>query len=172
MAKTSYTWKTGSRISAVSADIAGKELERIRKEHQGSFEPGVVVDEARPDTSPLHPAFEWDDSIAAEEHRREQAKYMVRALVVVSCDRYGNQSNEDDEPQRVYVSVKQLGATKPAYTTVTAAMSSPTLRQQVLSAALRDMQAFAARYYNLVEVADVLTAIKTAGKRVEAALSK
>jgi len=39
---------------------------------RGILEPQDVVDAARPDDHPLHGAFEWDDGIAAEAHRRQE----------------------------------------------------------------------------------------------------
>jgi len=76
-----YRWKEGFHVK-VDATVAANELERIRN-REGKLKPAVVVNEARPARSPLHSAFEWDDYVAAEEHRRDQARYMVRALEVV-----------------------------------------------------------------------------------------
>lgn len=93
-----YAWREGSRIGGVKADRAASEFERIRKKH-GALKPALIVEEARPEKAPLHPAFEWDDRKAAESFRQQQAATMVRALVVVG---------EGEHERREYVLVSDL----------------------------------------------------------------
>jgi hypothetical protein len=80
-----FAFRNGSRISGVDAQVVGAELEKVRALH-GALVPQSVVDEARPEESPLHPAFEWDDSVAAENHRQWQARNLIRAVCVKSAD--------------------------------------------------------------------------------------
>lgn len=47
---------------------------------RGVLTPQIVVDEARPEDAPLHSHFEWDDSVAGEKYRREQAGRMIRSV--------------------------------------------------------------------------------------------
>lgn len=81
---------------SITPETAGKELERIHKEH-GTLRAHNVVEEARPDEAPLHPAFEWNDPVAAELYRCEQARSLIKTVQVV-------RSNETD-PEPVYVNV-------------------------------------------------------------------
>ncbi len=46
----------------------------------GKLTPEQVLDAARPDESPLHGFFEWDDSAAAEAYRIEQARELIRRV--------------------------------------------------------------------------------------------
>jgi len=39
-----------------------------------------VLDDARDEDSPLHPCFEWDDGIAAEKYRLDQAGQIIRSV--------------------------------------------------------------------------------------------
>lgn len=55
------------------------ELERIR-ERDGLLTSAAVVEAARSDASPLHPRFEWDDTVAAHEHRLHQARGLIRTF--------------------------------------------------------------------------------------------
>ena len=91
-----YVFRSGSRVSGIDATVAGNELERIHQRH-GALRPVDVVDAARPDTAPLHPAFEWRDAVAAEEWRKVQAQNLIRSVQVVS---------ENEEQAPVYVSVQ------------------------------------------------------------------
>lgn len=68
-------------------------LDRLAEEH-GHLTPELVVDAARPEHSPLHDLFEWDDSVAGERWRREQARHLI-----IQC-RVTVQTGED---QRVSV---------------------------------------------------------------------
>ena len=51
-----------------------EELKKIASANDGKLYPRAVVDAARPAGSPLHGSFEWDDSVAAESYRIEQAR--------------------------------------------------------------------------------------------------
>lgn len=77
-----FTYREGSRVAGVSAQVAGEELERIRQD-RGAIVAHDVVEAARPDAAPLHPAFEWDDIKAAEAHRQWQARHIIKAVRVV-----------------------------------------------------------------------------------------
>jgi hypothetical protein len=97
-----YNFRNGYR-AAVSAEIAGTELDRIQRDN-GELTAQLVVDESRPDDAPLHPAFEWNDAIAAEEHRKHQARTMIRSIQVA----------EDGNPaEPVYVHIKSAGSYVP-----------------------------------------------------------
>ena len=83
MAKKNYVYKKTAFVRrGVKAQTAGEELERISKEH-GEITPPLVVDEARPEESPIHEVFEWDDEVAAEQHREQQARQLIRSIQVV-----------------------------------------------------------------------------------------
>lgn len=57
------------------------ELEVIR-ERDGLITPPAVVESARPDSSPLHHHFEWDDTEAAHSFRLSQARGLIRRFEV------------------------------------------------------------------------------------------
>lgn len=61
-------------------------LKMIAKRDGGLLRPKAVVDEARDAASPLHPAFEWNDAIAGEKYRLEQAQRLIRSFKIVQND--------------------------------------------------------------------------------------
>ena len=71
------SWKGGMRVKT-DAVTAHNELERIREKH-GTLTPENVVKESRRKTAALHDEFEWDDAVAAHEHRKERARVIMRA---------------------------------------------------------------------------------------------
>jgi len=50
---------------------------------RGVLTPAIVVDEARHEEHPLHDRFEWDDAVAGEAWRREQAHELIRSVRIV-----------------------------------------------------------------------------------------
>ena len=77
-----HEFREGVRIpKGLTADQAAHELERIRKKF--GLTPRNVVEQSRPDDSPLHGCFEWDDSAAAERYREGQARTIIRAVIQV-----------------------------------------------------------------------------------------
>lgn len=145
-----YEWKPGGWMRG-DAQAVGERLDRVREAHGGALTAPVVVDEARPEESPLHPYFEWDDSVAAEEHRKEQARHLLRAIVVKV------ERPEIREPVRAYVVVRE--DTEDKYVPVTTALADDRWRQQVLARAHAELRQFRARYQELQELANVLAAI-------------
>jgi hypothetical protein len=83
---------------AITAQDAGDELARIQAEH-GSLTPQTVVDESRPDDAPLHPAFEWDDSVASERYRHIQASDLIKTVEVIQP------TTDEPKSEPAYVSV-------------------------------------------------------------------
>ena len=61
-------------------------LKEIAKRDGGLLRPQAVVDAARPESSPLHGAFCWNNTEAAEKYRLIQAQYLIRSFRVTIED--------------------------------------------------------------------------------------
>ena len=64
----------------MSNERVAKRLSELERE--GRLLPADVVDDARDADSPLHSHFEWDDSIAAEHYRLDQARNLIRSIKI------------------------------------------------------------------------------------------
>ena len=148
-----YKWRSGTRLP-VDAQVAGDAIEALRVRAGGQISPAQVVDAARSERSPLHPAFEWDNTVAATRHREDQARHLIGALVVVVSP-----AGEPRE-MRAFVSITQDRGT--GYTALQTAMSDSDLRQQVVARALRELLQWTERYEGYVELAAVHDAIGAA----------
>lgn len=146
-----YGWRPGSRI-ALDAQVVGKTLEKLQKGRNDPLEPSTIVDAARAEDSPLHPHFEWDDSVAAEEFRSGQARELVRSLTVDV-----SRSNLETRPVRAFVNVS-VGEDR-GYVTTQTAMSSIELRKQVIAKAWAELEAWRQRHAELVELARIFTMV-------------
>lgn len=93
-----YQWRPRVTFK-VDPQVAGEELEKIRGHNSGDLTPEAVVNAAKPKSSPLHALFEWNDKIAAHEHRLQQANALIRSIVVTVSSNGGQRS----EPLKVTV---------------------------------------------------------------------
>lgn len=92
-----FSWKPNSRIP-VKPDDAYTELRKVY-EKERAVKPEAVVEAASDPDSKLHPAFEWNDGEAARAYRDEQARHLMRSLVVT----YRKTDGELTPPIRAFV---------------------------------------------------------------------
>lgn len=152
---TVYRWKPGYPTRELDAQTVGDELEAIRGAH-GAITPDLVVEAATPEDAPLHPAFEWDDTKAATEHRRAQARGLIRAVVI----QHPRHPNTPEATVRAFVAVRAQDSQR-VYTSTVEALEDEDLRLQVLARAMNDLLAWRRRYRALQELADMFQAIDT-----------
>lgn len=67
-------------------DIQSKELDKLYKKH-GKLTADLIVKEAKKISSPLHQFFEWDNTKAAEQWRKQQARIIIHQVKVVTEER-------------------------------------------------------------------------------------
>jgi hypothetical protein len=146
-----YRWRAGG--AGIDPQVAGAELARIGRKRK-ALRPAYVVDASRPPDAPLHGAFEWDDSIAGESYRVEQAKSLLRHLVVVRI------GDGPVAPVRAFVSVESTDkSAQPQYVKTVDALRHPRRRSEVLQQALDDLNSWRRKYSRLKELARVFDAI-------------
>lgn len=147
-----YRWKYHLQVDP---NTVGREFEAIEKE-SGQLTRASVVDRARPKDAPLHALFQWDDTIAAEEYRKDQAGKLIQNLVIVQP------REEPEKPPIVYrafvnsnENVQQDGT----YINLHRAVSSPETLSILLSNAKRELRSFREKYDLLSELAPIMSAI-------------
>lgn len=141
-----YTWKTNIPVSfTVDAQVAGDVCEKLERE--GRLTPNVLVEESRPVDAPLHAAFEWDDAVAGEEWRKQQARNLIGALIVVEPEK---------PPVRGFFKIERSEAGYEALHTI---LKAEDKYQALLKTAKAELGAFARKYRELSELAPVFDAI-------------
>lgn len=155
-----YKYRNEARVSRVPAAVAGPALLDIRERH-GTLTPRVVVDEAKRKRHPLHPAFEWNDDVAADEWRKAQARNLIKAIVIVQ------EEQPDAPPMRLFVNISTEEAGQ-FYETLAAAYADDAMRERVLSRALSDLEAWQRRYNELSELAEVFEAAHRVREKIPA----
>jgi len=144
-----YEWKQG-RFGADPQQV-GEELEGIEYKDAAS-----VVKVARKSKGELHKCFEWDDSIAGEEYRKEQARLVMRMLVTTA--NYETDTGAETVTIRAFESVRYAGIDgepekSMTYIPTREALSDPEMREQVigrLESTIGEAQTTAEHYAYLV----------------------
>ena len=142
-----YEWKQGSRFS-VDATKVGREIEEIGN----SVTAEAVVDKARRKKGELHSCFEWDDSVAAEEYRLNQAREILRSLVIAVVP---SDPSEESIVIRAYehVDLGEQSDPRRAYVPTKKALNNPELRKQVIArlySSISEAKELAEKYEHLI----------------------
>lgn len=140
-------------------DAAARELWELarKKEKKGGDIAGVltpddVIARASKPVSALHRLFEWDDALAAHEHRKAQARRLIRGLRV--------KYEEPQPPIRLVNTVRLRGEDRErGYVRVDRAMAYQPDREYVLRQALAGIRAWRNRYSELSEFSAIFDAI-------------
>lgn len=130
------------------ADVAGAELMRLQNSPSGCT-PAALVEASRDENAPLHNEFEWRDDVAAEKYREEQAKAIIRAVVI--------RTEDTNEPIRGFVVTP--GNTS-RYVDIVSALNNDAWHSHLLKQATTEMRAFQAKYRRLTELEGVNSAIE------------
>ena len=118
---------------------------------RGLLTPEVVVDEARDEAHPLHHRFEWNDAVAGEAYRREQAAGLIRSVKV----RYGD-PRKGPRDVRAFIAMPQDDSRSQSYEPVEKVLADPLTRAIVLRDMEREWKQFKARYAHMAEFAELL----------------
>lgn len=123
------------------------ELQNIYDQY-GSLTPALVVDTARSKTHPLHDRFEWNDKVAGEAWRRQQAHELIRSVKVVYREA------DDANPEKSVRAFHAVRAEKGhVYEPVDKVIADDFTRRLVLQDMEREWRALHRRYQNFEEFA-------------------
>ena len=131
----------------MSLDIEKSVLMDIAKKNGGILQVDAVLDEAKDESSPLHGHFEWDDSVAAEAHRRYQARVLIQRCKITIVE---------SEPTtiRAFVSLQSDREAGGGYRMTTKVMDDAALREELM----HDIRLTIARWNQKLNLLDSVTA--------------
>jgi hypothetical protein len=116
-------------------------LQAIYDEH-GELTPVLVVDIARDNQHPLHTRFEWNDTVAAEGYRRQQAHQLIKSVRIV----YASAKTGAPISIRAFHAVKRPDTNKYAYEPTAVVMQDPVIMALLRAEMRRNWEAFKRRY--------------------------
>ena len=149
MAAYEYVFKG---MYKVPAQTVGEVLEGL--ERNGGLTPKTLLDSQRDENAPLHNEFEWDDTIAAEKWRLDQAQRMIQSIRIVQTD-----DTEERKAYRERSFVSTPGG-RNVYVSMDTAMHKEEYRNHLLEQAKRDSEVYLAKYRRMEELAAVVTAME------------
>lgn len=149
-----YSWRAGK---SVPAQVAGEVMEMIEK-RDGELTKEAFLEESRPDDSPTHDLFDWDDTSAAEKYRLTQARMCIQDIVVTVI--------RHNEPRKIHAFVNTtVGKTNNAsYSNIQIAMEDEEKRKAVLQNAFTELQAFERKYSEYTELSGIFAEVHKAEK--------
>ena len=111
--------------------------------------PQELLEKARDVNSELHKCFEWNDSIAAEKYRLQQARGVLINLVY-------KEKESKVEPVRMF----QITTQKNVYQPTVQFLVQEDEYQNLLKRAKSELESFKKRYHTLSELQEVFEAIE------------
>ena len=137
-----YCWKSINFVA--DANKVGKELEKI--ESEGDLTREAVLEYAKDVKSELNKCFEWDDSIAGEKYRLQQASWILASISIVVKE-------EPRKSTRMYVSIKNDD--KKVFKNIVSVLENDDEYKQLLDKAERDFISYKEKYQNLLQLNDL-----------------
>ena len=166
MSKKPKKTETPIEMKATAADLEREQLSAalhaIVEGNNGVLNPRRVVDVARDPTHVLHRYFEWNDGDAAEAYRLLQVGALVRHVrfTVVRADPATRQVAITTT--RGYQSRPSMRKEHGGYEPVTAILSDPEKRGELLAQVIAELTAYRRRYAELSELQPVWFALDEA----------
>jgi len=151
--KIKYTAAKGKIYNDDQAQEIGEAIEDLQDKIGAEVKPSHLLDAARSKSHRLHSYFEWNNSVAAEKYRNEQAKDMIRSVVIIIETPIGPTET------RAFVSVKSETEDGRRFVTVAQAMSNENYRNQAIEEALKKARFWRSQYKKYTELAPIFEAI-------------
>lgn len=136
-----YKWRTVG--FSANPNKVGAELETIEELTNYS-----VVDKARDKNTELHKCFEWDNSIAGEKYRLQQANHLLSSLSITV------EENNEEKCVRKYVNVKTT-EDKRVFKDIVKVVENNEEYIQLLDKAEREFIGYKQRYEELIKMKDL-----------------
>ena len=111
--------------------------------------PQEMIEKARNEQSELHKCFEWNDTVAAEKYRLQQARIVLSMLVF-------KPKAEEEHPVRIF----SLTTEKAVYMPTKSFLVQADEYQDLLKRALAELETFKKKYSTLNELEEVFKAIE------------
>lgn len=160
-----------SRLNASQIKVVGSELDAITAAH-GYIKPDLVLKQAEPPGAPLHDFFTWDNGIAGDKWRQEEARHLIRSIRIIRTD-----IPISEQPiVRKYLSVSASDTESrfdgSAYLSSDEVAASADYRQQTLNAAMAELRRWQGRHDGLREFFGIYAEIESVDRTLIARSKK
>lgn len=141
------SWKSGFGLFRADAQKVANEIAEIGE----SATPQEILEKGRDPETELHKCFEWDDTVAAEKYRIQQARQIVCCLVI----------RESEEPKSDKPEIRMFYKTSndEGYKPTSIIMQNKDEYKKLLERAFAELTAFKNKYHSLSELDGVFEQI-------------
>lgn len=149
------SWKAGSHFP-VEAQVAADTIRALQlKLGKEAITAKDLLDASRDVNAPLHNCFEWDDTVAAELYRTDQARHIINNIIVTFIG-----DNNEPITTRYLVNVQPVAPKKQGeFVSFNVAFNNDDYKKQILHNALNELRAFQRKYQIYHELSRVFDAI-------------
>lgn len=137
-----YKWRIGYNFKA-DPEKAAKVMNKLAKTGQLNAE--TLVEVSRPKNAPLHDDFEWDDTKAAENWRKQQGRCMINSLLMIPEET----SSKEKEPIRAFFKVDQVDNSQ--YESTAVLIRTQNGRDALREQAQKELNSYMGKYRNVLE---------------------
>lgn len=153
MSAYAYIWAQGSHHK-VSAETANEVCSSLEQQNKLSAE--NLVNVSRSQDAPLHDEFEWNDAVAGEEWRKEQARHIIAHIVRVE------KTDDDEKPKDVPIrAFFKIVPTENTYTSTDIIVKRQDTRQLLLHQAMAELKAFRRKYAALTVLVKLIESVES-----------
>ena len=138
-----YQWRIGYNFKA-DPEKAAKVMSKLAD--KGKLNAENLVEVSKPKNAPLHDDFEWDDTKAAENWRKQQGRCMINSLLMIPEE---TDSEEDKEPIRAFFKVAQVENAQ--YESTSVLIRTQNGRDALRDQALRELNSYRQKYRTVLD---------------------
>lgn len=150
----------------MALDIERKILTKLARQHGGLLKVDHVLEEAKSESSPLHSHFEWDDSVAADAHRRSQARTLIQRCKITLMD-------AEPVHVRAFVSLPADRENSGGYRLTSVVMRDDQLKEELLHDIRLTIQRWTKKFHLLdKDLADALIEVENRVRPTEDSMTK
>ena len=142
-----YVWSSVG--FKADANNVGHELEELERTTSLTNEEVLKYAKSH-QNSELHKCFEWDDKIAGEKFRMQQATNLLCSISIVYED-----NNNNVEKTRVYVSTRVKENEKRTFKKITDVLDNDEEYKALLSKASNELDSCQQKYRDLIKLQDL-----------------
>ena len=147
--KRTYSWNENFGGFKMDANIVGGVFEQI-EDKEGSVTKENFLEASRPEESPTHSLFEWDDEKAAEAYRLSVSNKIIGSIHIKIVD-----DNNKEHSVRAFVNVSSPSE-KAQYESVDLVLKDEDKRAVYLARIKQELDNYIRRNAHIEELADIL----------------
>lgn len=138
-----YQWRVGYNFKADPGKAANV-MNKLARDGQLNAE--NLIEVSKPKDAPLHDDFEWDDTKAAENWRKQQGRCMINSLLMIPEE---TDKEEAKEPIRAFFKVAHVDSAQ--YESTTILIRTQNGRDALRDQAQKELNSYRQKYRTVLE---------------------